>query len=262
MERRLRRIITIAVTVILSGLGVAGSEREEIRLQNSEGAQRLSRPLGLLPSTSPLSAEGIMARTIEANRWRDAMLQRYTALRTYRAMNFRFKKSATLQALVTFESPETKRITVLSEEGSGAIRKKVFRRMIEGELDALKPALKQRSAMTTDNYTFALLGEEEINGRPCYVLEAEPRRQDKYLFRGQLWIDASDFAVVRIKGSPAQMPSFWTRKIEFVREYQKIGPFWLPAKDESLVQVFIFGKSHVTVEHSNYQIEFSQGGNP
>lgn len=260
MEHRLRQIITIAVTVIISGLGVAGSERGEIRLQHYEDAQRLSRSLGLLPSTSHLSAEGIIARMIEANRWRDAMVQRYTATRTYRAMNFRFRKSATLQALVTFESPETKSITVLSEEGSGAIRKRVFRRMIEGELEALKPALKQRSAMTTDNYMFTLIGEEDVNGRPCYVLEAEPRRQDKYLFRGQLWIDASDFAVVRIKGSPAKMPSFWTRKIEFVREYQKIGPFWLPAKDESVVQVFIFGKSRVTVEHSNYQIEFSNGG--
>ena len=42
----------------------------------------------------------------------------------------------------------------------------------------------------------------------CYVPRATPKRVDKYLFPGKVWIDSQDLAVVRIEGHPAANLSF------------------------------------------------------
>ncbi len=39
----------------------------------------------------------------------------------------------------------------------------------------------------------------------------EPQTNNKLLFRGRIWVDAEDFAVVRIEAVPAKNPSFWTK---------------------------------------------------
>ena len=69
------------------------------------------------------------------------------------------------------------------------------------------------------NYNFRLVGTEKQNDRPCYVLDAEPKTKNKYLFRGRVWIDAEDAAVAHIDAHPAQNPSFWTTNVHFVHRY-------------------------------------------
>ena len=90
------------------------------------------------------------------------------------------------------------------------------------------------------------------------MARAVPRRKDKYLFEGKLWIDVNDYAVVRIEGHPAKKLSFWIERVNFVRQYQKIDAFWLPAKDETFVQVRLYGKKVLTIEHQNYVVNGSQ----
>jgi hypothetical protein len=48
-----------------------------------------------------------------------------------------------------------------------------------------------------------------------------PKRPDKYLFEGKVWIDSQDYAIVRIAGHPAKKLSFWIERADFVRQYQK-----------------------------------------
>ncbi|HXJ16358.1 MAG TPA: hypothetical protein VNM68_04080, partial [Candidatus Polarisedimenticolia bacterium] len=88
----------------------------------------------------------------------------------------------------------------------------------------------------------------------CYVLEAFPKRKDKYLFEGKVWIDSRDFAIVRIAGHPAKKLSFWITRADFVRQYEKIGDFWLPAKDETSVSVRLYGHKILTIEHLTYTV--------
>ena len=68
-----------------------------------------------------------------------------------------------------------------------------------------------------------------VGDRASYVLEITPQRKESYLFRGRIWVDAEDYALVRAEGNPAKNPSFWTRKSHFVRRYEKHGQFWLPS---------------------------------
>lgn len=110
------------------------------------------------------------------------------------------------------------------------------------------------SSITPNNYTFVLLGEEDMAGSRCFVVKATPRRTGKYLFSGKIWIHSTEFAIVQIEGQPAKNPSFWIKRVDFVRRYQKIGEFWLPLKNESITRVRLFGKNTLTTDYDNYEI--------
>jgi hypothetical protein len=104
-----------------------------------------------------------------------------------------------------------------------------------------------------------LLGEEDLGGSHCFVVQATPTRSDKYLFDGKVWIDAQDYAVVQIAGHPAKKLSIWVDKADFVRRYQKIGEFWLPLKDETSVHVRFYGRKVLTIDHESYAINEVKG---
>jgi len=71
----------------------------------------------------------------------------------------------------------------------------------------------------------------------------------------QVWIDRQDFAVVRIEGRPAAHLSFWIKRANFVRDYEKVGGFWLPYKDETMVEVRLYGKKVLTIDHRDYAVK-------
>jgi hypothetical protein len=99
-----------------------------------------------------------------------------------------------------------------------------------------------------------LLGEQQVGPYRCFVAKAVPKRKDKYLFEGKLWIDVQDYSVIRIEGHPAKKLSFWIERADFVRQYQKIDRFWLPQKDQTLVQVRLYGKKVLTIDHRDYVV--------
>ena len=113
------------------------------------------------------------------------------------------------------------------------------------------------SAITSANYNFTLTGEEDLGQYHCFVLEAVPKRHDKYLFEGRIRVDAQDFGLVQIAGHPAKKPSFWVNRADFVRQYQKIDGFWLPFRDETSVEVKMYGRKTFTVDHQRYSINSS-----
>jgi hypothetical protein len=206
--------------------------------------------------TAPLGLTGddIIGKMLERNRLRNEQLQRYSAVRTYEIRNLEGKVAAQAVVRVDYEAPDKKTFNKTSEKGSGIVRHLVFDRLIQSEGETSAGREHHNSAITTTNYTFLLVGEEEAGPYHCFVLEATPKRQDKYLFEGKIWIDADDFAVVKIAGHPAKKPSFWINRAEFVRQYQRIAGFWLPFRDETSVEVKMYGKKVFTIDHQQYVI--------
>jgi len=84
------------------------------------------------------------------------------------------------------------------------------------------------------------------------VLEVSPKTKNKFLIRGRVWVDAEDFAITRIEGSPAKNPSFWVRSVQVLHRYQRAGRFWLPALNQSRAQARIFGTTDVAIEYFDY----------
>lgn len=201
-----------------------------------------------------LTGEDIVAKMTERNRLRSERLQRYSSVRTYAIRNVQGKLAAQTVVRMDYEAPDKKTFNKTSETGSGIVRRLVFDHLIQSEGETSSGREHHDSAITEANYAFALAGEEDLGPFHCFVLTAEPKRKDKYLFEGKIWIDAADFAIVKIAGHPAKKLSFWVNRADFVREYQRIDGFWLPFRDETLVEVKMYGRKVFTVDHGGYVI--------
>ncbi len=201
-----------------------------------------------------LTSDEIVAKMLERNRLRNEQLRRYSAVRTYEIRNLEGKLAAQAVVRVDYEAPDKKTFNKASEKGSGIVRHLVFDRLIQSESETSAGREHHDSAITSANYTFVLAGEEEVGPYHCFVLEATPKRKDKYLFEGKIWIDTEDFAVAKIAGHPAKKPSFWVNRADFVRQYQRIDGFWFPYRDETSVEVKMYGRRVFTVDHQQYVV--------
>ncbi len=216
----------------------------------SPASQKSADPSG--PPKPDLTA--ILARMAEHNSMRDHTLHNYACDRTYQVDNKRVNKSASVNVTMFFVEPDEKLFEVKSAAGMGFMRKGVLNRLIETERENSRGAQKSLTAITPANYAFTYLRGETVKGRLQHVLSAKALRKDKLLFNGTIWVDAEDGSVSRIEGQPAKRPSFWTRKVEFVQEYEKHGPYWFPVRNTSVTQVFIFGRTTTDIRHSNYRV--------
>jgi len=213
----------------------------------------------LSPVHAGMTGDELFAKLLECNRARDRQLRQYSVVRTYRVSNDKGKLYAQEVVRVDYQAPDHKGFRTISEEGSGMVRDMVLKRLIESESETSSGRAHHDSAIKPANYEFNLVGEQEVGPYHCLVAEAIPKRRDKYLFEGKVWIDAQDYAIVRIAGQPAKSLSFWVTRADFVRQYQRIGEFWLPAEDNTEVHIRLYGKKILTIDHRDYAINCSGG---
>jgi hypothetical protein len=235
---------------------VLGATQGSLFAQSQDFASRAAEEAAPAGYIAPmrLTGDDIIAKMLERNRLRNEQLQRYSAVRTYVIRNLEGKLAAQAVVRVDYEAPDKKTFNKTSEKGSAIVRHLVFDRLLQSEGETSAGREHHNSAITRANYTFALAGEEEVGPYHCFVLEATPKRKDKYLFEGKIWVEAQDFAVVKIVGRPAKKPSFWINRADFLRQYQRIDGFWLPYRDETSVEVKIYGRRIFTVDHQQYVI--------
>jgi len=86
------------------------------------------------------------------------------------------------------------------------------------------------------------------------VLALQPKSNNKYLYRGKIWVDAKEFAVVRIEGEPNRNPSMWITKTDFAHQYTKVDGFWLPAQNYTETSIRFGGKSKLSIEYDDYKV--------
>lgn len=214
-------------------------------------------------AASPCSAElnlpgdEVAARLMSRNAERAQKLSHFDSIRQYNLdyTGFPSSLSAQMQVKASYTAPGTKKFTVISESGSGLIRKHVLHRLLESEQEATSDAANRDAvALTTANYRFALLGCATGESRPLYVMSVEALRETKFLYRGTIWIDSQDFAVTRIEAEPAKNPSFWTLRSKIHHEYQKIDEFYLPASNRTVTDVRLGGKAVLTIRYLDYKL--------
>jgi hypothetical protein len=211
-----------------------------------------------VPVTNPVSltAEQVVYNLAQMNLHRVQALRAYQGTRTYRIeyQGFSGARSAEMVVKLKYLWPGKKEFVILSATGSKLIIDKVLKNLLEAEQEELAPEIQRRSALTEANYHFKLTGHESGLSAGTYVLQVEPRRKDKFLYRGRIWVDASDFAVVRLEAEPTKNPSFWTRKANIVQVYTKVSDFWLPAHNHSITAIRLGGHADLTIEYKDYQI--------
>jgi hypothetical protein len=220
-----------------------------------ESEADLTAPLeGLRPD---ITESQIFSELLAHNELRSAALLEYTVLRTYQVVDLRGKVHAEKIGRMEYHAPDKKTFVVTSENGSGLVRRLALNPLIASEIEAASGRQHHDSSITPANYNLQLLGEQQVGPYHCFVAQAIPKRRDKYLFEGKVWIDVRDYAVVRIEGHPAKKLSFWIERADFVRQYQKIDSFWLPQRDKTFVQVRLYGKKALTIDHQDYVVNRS-----
>ena len=206
---------------------------------------------GQLQPATP-TADEVMATMYARDSQREALGGGYSGSREYLFDNMKFKKRAEMLVSVTCDPDGTKHFEVVSEDGWKSAHKHVLHKMLESEADSSQPTIRPKTRIVPENYNFAMVELSTLNARPTYVIDAIPKRDDKYLFRGRIWVDAEDYALAQVEGEPAKNPSFWIREVHFVQQYQKNGMFWFPVQTSSTTEARLFGTTKVDIRYFDY----------
>lgn len=183
--------------------------------------------------------ETILARMAQARAENRTHLRPYRLTRDYRLFGKeRTTTKAEVIADITFVPPDAKQYAIQEASGTG-MGEKIVRQMLEHETEIVKDY--GSTDITTANYDFRFVREEELSGQRCFVLELLPRRKDKTLLRGHIWVDATTYLLHRTEGEPAKAPSWWLRDARIVLVYGEVGGMWLQTASESSANVRFLG---------------------
>lgn len=217
---------------------------------------RTQQQAGASDGSKLLTATQIVERLVEMNLRRAQALHSYHGTRTYHVeyRGLLGARNADMAVDVTYQAPGTKNFTILSSTGSTLMLDKVLKKLLQAETEAASAEGQRRTALNNENYDFTLVALESTAPRRMYVLALEPRTKNKFLFRGRVWVDSADFAVVRLEAEPARNPSFWTKSSQIEQSYQKVRDFWLPERNHSVSSIRMGGRAELTIKYQSFTI--------
>ena len=175
----------------------------------------------------------------------DEPLVTYRGTRRLEGRNERFNVSGWMEIAVALTA-EGFHYRVTDEGGSDLIRGRVFRSMLEDEEQIFANGDAARSGFTEINYELTAAGADE----PGLVkLFARPKRRDVTLIDGAVFVTDTDADLVRVEGQLAKNPSFWTRRVQVVKQYARVNGLRVPVRVESTAQVRLAGTSTMTMTY-------------
>jgi hypothetical protein len=198
-----------------------------------------------------LSLDVLLSGMTQARAMNQSRLKPYVVTRLYvLAGKEQENKKSEVTAEVGFVPPNSKTYSIKGTEGSG-LGERIVRRMLDGETKIVKDY--GATDYTTANYDFRLAGEEVLEGNRCYVIELSPKRKDKTLLRGNIWIDVQTYRIRRMEAEPAKSPSWWLRDVRVAFSYGDVDGMWLQTSSEFTANVRIFGRHTMTSQDVKYE---------
>ena len=210
--------------------------------------------LALTLQASP-TLEEILDKMRTSDQARQAHFAGYTGTRKYSITTPRVGLKAAMQVDVDVLPTGVKQFKITSITGPGPLRKLVFQRMLDTEATASQPAAQAINKVSPQNYDFKLLESRTEHDRHVHILSVEPKSRNPLLFRGNIWVDAENFAILRMDGAPAKKPSLWVESTHFIHDNTALGDLWVPHVNRSETNVRIFGKTTVVIEYNDYKLK-------
>ena len=174
----------------------------------------------------------------------------YRATRRLEAENG--KRTGWLEAVTEYSLESGFRYEVTAEGGSDYIRSKVLRAVLQGEQEAVARGATGRSSLARANYSFQANGVDDA-GLANVILS--PRRQEPVLVAGTMFLQPDDGRLVRLQGELAKSPSFWIKKVEIVRSYERIAGTVVPVTLESKAQLRLLGSATLRMTYMYAEID-------
>ncbi|MGC1871561.1 MAG: hypothetical protein WA700_11430 [Acidobacteriaceae bacterium] len=209
---------------------------------------------------SPMTLAQVVDHLVARNEERTRGLKSYEGNRIYAVHYHGFPKDLEARMVVSmqYEAPNTKEFTVISQSGPKLLVDQVLKRLLKTETDAQSKNTREAVNLDRKNYEFSDLDYEPEADGCSYTLSVEPRRPNKYLYRGKIRVNERDFAVCGIQAEPAVNPSFWIKSTSIDETYKKVGDFWLPAQNKSVSRIRFGGSATLTIQYQDYKIQTEQ----
>ncbi len=224
----------------------------------SQGTTRLLCALTFLAAL--VASHGVLAGSAAGPDTADAdTMKQFLALPTdvppYRAWRrldaHNRGRAGWLEVTTEFSPANGFQSTVLAEGGSGIVRSRVLRALLEGEREMIARGDTARSALALANYGFAMDGLDD-DGFARVLLR--PKRKDGMLMTGAMMLRPETGELVRLEGRLAKNPSFWVKNVDVVRWYQSIEGNIVPIKLNSTAQLRFLGPAVLSMSYRYLEI--------
>ena len=93
-------------------------------------------------------------------------------------------------------------------------------------------------------------------------VDLKPRRKDRLLVDGSMFLRPDDGDLVRMQGSLAKPPSFLVRHVDIVRRFERIGGVRLPVSLEAVASVLMAGKARFAMTYHYETVNGRRVGSP
>ncbi len=183
----------------------------------------------------------------------------YRALRRLEAQSDKLGGSAWIEAWTEVQPGNGFRYQIIGEGGSGFVRGKVLRPWLDNEKKMWAAGDPERASLSFENYTF---DDRGLTPEGLARLNVKSRKKDMLLVDGSIYVNADDGDLIRIEGRLSKAPSFWTRRVDVVRHYQRINGVRVPVAIESVARVLIAGRSTFKMTYEYETINDRRVGDP
>jgi hypothetical protein len=177
-----------------------------------------------------------LERTEEQN---PSLSRSYEVTRQYKV--FRGEEpnpSSEATAQISFTPPDVKTFKITEEQGNPTGRK-IVRAILDQEIASAKQGHK--GEINRSNYDFVFLREQNFGVVPEYVLHIIPKRKEKGLLLGEIWVDAKSYHIRQIVGVPFKTPSFLIKDVTITVQFAAVNGMWIPVVIDAIATLRFLG---------------------
>jgi hypothetical protein len=212
-------------------------------------AQEPSNASGSAPDLS-----AIISRMLAAQQRNRAHVRAFSVKRDYQLLDKEEVQKAQVIAHITYVPPDQKKYQI--ESSHGGLGERILKDVLEKDLQP--PKDPDRHELSQKNYDFQLLGIEPVDGHLCYVLGLSPKRNDKELLEGRVWVDQQTYNIRRLEGKPAKSPSWWVHDVHLLMSYADVDGMWLRTFTYAVANVRFKGKYQMVSRDLEYHVPSKQ----
>jgi outer membrane lipoprotein-sorting protein len=215
---------------------------------------------GLLPA-QPLDTQTVIQQVDAAVKARLDHVESYTVTEHYAV--FRGDDETHAQAEMTvktlYQRGTGKTYTILSESGSGAIRKFVLEPILDNEKHLNEPGVREGSWLTSANYEMRLKPEanQKLGAHDSIALAITPRRKAPYLLDGTIWVDSQTYQIVQIQGTGSKAASILTQPTQMMRQYESVEGYAMGTHARAVTNSALLGPTIVKIDYLDYHMQLS-----
>ena len=188
---------------------------------------------------SPPNLNSILDALEKTEAQNPALSQPYEVIRQYKVFRGDDPQPySEATAHISFTPPDIKTFKVTEEQG-GSKGIKIVDAILEQEVASAKAGY--RGDINRSNYDFVFVAEQNFGAAPEYILHIIPKRKEKGLFLGDIWVDAKTYHIRQIVGVPAKSPSFWIKDLHITVQFAAVNGMWIPVFVHAIATVRFFG---------------------